>query len=147
MDRDKQSIQNARLLPSEIPGIRERVRTHATTVYQEADRYGVGVETIRRAVRGETFRNVREGLAVPQTDEVGPKYGRRATDVVSAEDADRSLEKLLRDQQARETDPTKGVVDEFLSQRGGGPEERRGPVDPMDEEQGNGGLPIPEDKP
>lgn len=128
MSRDKYSIQNSRLLPGEIPGIRLRVKgdhlrgiPSTTTVYQEADRYGVGVETIRRAVRGETFRNVREGLAPLPEDDVGPKYGRRATDVVSEEDAKASLERLT-SKPPEEPPDLNGSVDDFLNRRKGGEE-------------------------
>ncbi len=116
------SIQNARLLPAEVPGLRERLKMKLTTVYQEADRYGVGVETIRRCARGETFRFVREGLPetepLPADDPVGPKYGRRATDAVHESDAVESLRKVI-DGQAG-IDPTvvgTGAVEDFIKRR------------------------------
>jgi hypothetical protein len=111
MTRSK-SIMNATLLESEIPGLRDRVKRKLTTPYQEADRYGVGVETIRRAVRGETFRNVREGL--PEGVEPTVKnYGRRKDDVVSAEDAKKSLERFIEDTPTPPADP----VEDFLQRR------------------------------
>ena len=54
-----------RLTDAEVPGLRYRLRHGLSTVHEEADRYGVGVESIRRANRGDTFRHVREGLETP----------------------------------------------------------------------------------
>lgn len=109
------SIMHASLLESEIPGLRERVKKGWTTTAQEADRFGVGVETIRRAVRGETFRNVREGL--PETVEAtAGTYGRRKDDLVTQDDAERS-EAMLRELAAKgATDPSDPVAD-FIKAR------------------------------
>lgn len=108
------SIKNARLIATEIPGLRHRVKTKLTTVMQEADRFGVGVETIRRAVRGETFRFVKEGLE--PVEEV--TYGRRATDpAIPPEEINKSLERLRELQTSSVEDGGRGAVDLFINQR------------------------------
>lgn len=111
---------NARLAATEVPGIRQRIRGGLTTVYQEADRYAVSVETIRRAVRGETFRFVREGL--PDAEAPGVRYGRRREDVVKEDDAKASLERFMAEGNKLPADPTAPTddgVDDFLSIRKG----------------------------
>lgn len=117
--REKYHIQNSRLAPAEIPGLRHRVKSGVTTARQEADRYGVGVETIRKAVRGDTFRNIREFLPAEPT--VPPAYGRRASDDLTSgepteEEIAASLQRL-KGLQTPDEPPSETMIKELLSQR------------------------------
>lgn len=108
--------RNSRLVATEVPGLRQRIKGGLTNPYQEADRYGVGVETIRRAVRGETFRFVKEGL--PEATET-TRYGRRKDDLVRESDAKESLERFMAEGNRLEPPPEvegDGVQD-FLNMR------------------------------
>ena len=52
------SLKNAKLTEQEVIGMRQRVLIdQVSTVKIEAQRYGLARETIRRALRGETFVN------------------------------------------------------------------------------------------
>lgn len=114
------SIKNARLADGDIPGLRSRLATGQSTVADEADRFGVGIETIRRANRGETFRHIPFGLEQPV--EV---VERRAGFAVPSEEINRSLEKF---QAIHQTTASGNVVEEFLEAR-----TKSLPVNPLDE--------------
>lgn len=111
-------LRTGKLLDSEIPDLRRRVRSKATTVAQEADRYDVGIETIRRAVRGETFRHIREGL-----DDVfePPAVERRTDRLPTPEEIAESQRKFLESHRAAENQ--REAVDEFLRKRSEGDKE------------------------
>lgn len=114
------SIRNARLVDGDIPGLRSRLANGQSTVAEEADRFGVGIETIRRANRGETFRHIPFGLEQPK--EV---VERRAGFAIPSEEIDRSLEKL---QAMQERESGENPVDFFLETRAKGL-----PKNPLDE--------------
>lgn len=58
MAHQKQILYNAKLTPADVLSIRGRLASGMSTVKQEADRFHVGIETIRRAARGDTYRFV-----------------------------------------------------------------------------------------
>lgn len=121
----KRSIKNARLVDGDIPGLRKRIITGQTTVNEEADRYGVGVETIRRAVRGETFRHIRDFLDDPHIPGHHAEHATRdplpEVPADLAEEARRSLKKV-QDAQNGELE-REDSVDFFL-------DARKGKIDP-----------------
>lgn len=92
------------LIDEDIPGLRYRVLNKLTTVAQEADRYSVGLETIRRAVRGETFRHIRDFLPDPPLAKP-PKEDHRAE------------ESLQRVKESLGEDAEESAVDKFLAAR------------------------------
>lgn len=80
------SAPNARLAPEQVLRVREDYAIWvaaggrpSTFVYKMADTHGVGVETIRRLLRGETFRHVGGAPAHP-----GDEAGERALAEASA---------------------------------------------------------------
>ena len=119
------SIKNARLVDSDIPGLRARLASGQSTVAEEADRFGVGIETIRRANRGETFRHIPFGLDQPKQ-----VVERRAGFAVPSEEINRSLEKL---QGMQRQESGENPVDFFLEARKTGL-----PKNPLDEIEGEG---------
>jgi hypothetical protein len=114
----RRSIKNAALADSDIPGLRRRILTKQTTVAQEADRFDVGIETIRRAVRGETFRHIRDYLDEPTGPGLRPEVATRVPveppDEI-AQKAEESLKKVLGagNKDVEEQD----AVDRFLEAR------------------------------
>lgn len=73
------SAPNARLTPDQVLRVREDYAIWvaaggrpSTFVYKMADTHGVGVETIRRLLRGETFRHV-GGAPAHSGDEAGER--------------------------------------------------------------------------
>lgn len=117
------SIKNARLTDGDIPGLRARLANGQSTVAEEADRFGVGIETIRRANRGETFRHIPFGLEQPKQ-----VVERRAGFAVPSDEINRSLERLRGMQQA---EVGENPVDFFLETRAKGL-----PKNPLDETEG-----------
>lgn len=114
------SLHNAKILPHEALEIRLRVQSGQSTPTQEADRFHVGVETIRRIVRRETHRFVEE-VEIP----VGNVPKRRVTDQIPADlleiEARESKERFIAGQT-----PQEDAVEFFL-------EKRLVPRNPLDE--------------
>ena len=106
------------LTDADIPGLRRRVLSKATTTSQEADRYGVGVETIRRAVRGETFRHIPDYLETdPLPGDRPPMATKHEVAAPPVAEAEESLKKF-RDALDKETEAG-DAVDKFLDIRKG----------------------------
>jgi hypothetical protein len=117
MTRSK-SIRNASLTDGDIPGIRKRIQTKQTTVAEEADRFDVGIETIRRAVRGETFRHIKDFLPEPGVPgHRAPVATKHPVPAPDAADAAASLKRFQ--EQVRAPDGMKDAVDDFLRTRKG----------------------------
>lgn len=55
---------NARLTDEDVLALRARLRRGESTVEEEAERYNVARETIRKANRGETFRHLKGGTTM-----------------------------------------------------------------------------------
>jgi hypothetical protein len=105
------SLRNSKITQDEALGIRTRVAAagdaRAAQIRIEADRYLVGIETIRRVVRGETFRFagesvVSEALVQPQANEP------------SQEEIEASLARLRKLQEAEAGISHSPAVDEFM---------------------------------
>jgi hypothetical protein len=119
------SIRNASLTDADIPGIRKRVQTKQTTVAEEADRFDVGIETIRRAVRGETFRHIKDFLPEPGVPgHRAPVATKHPIPAPDAADAAASLKRFQ--EQVAAPDGMKDAVDEFLARRKGSEDKKEG---------------------
>lgn len=111
--------KNSILTDEDIPGIRHRIKTSQSTVPEEADRFGVGIETIRRAVRGETFRHVKDylpGEPVLPADRA-PHATRHPVPIPEdlAEEANESLRRVR--ESLGTPEEQKGAVEDFLTKR------------------------------
>lgn len=105
---------SASLTDADIPGLRQRIGDKVTTVAEEADRYGVAPETIRRAVRGDSFRHVREGL--PTSGKRPTLRLRPANPLPSLEEeAKRSLEGFLKKEE--EQPPPSDALDDIIKRK------------------------------
>lgn len=101
-------LQTRKLTAGEVAGLKARIARGESTVRREADRYEVSVETIRRALRGDTYRHVRAadpwvGCPANQTAQSLHRHpGDAASEAFAqegeptAEEAEASLERLAR---------------------------------------------------
>jgi hypothetical protein len=62
----KKALGNAKMTDSDVRGMKARIATGQSTVKQEAMRFHVARETIRRAYRGETFEHLVKEEMVPE---------------------------------------------------------------------------------
>lgn len=125
-----QPIRTAKLTEADVLGMRKRVLVdQVSTVKMEADRFGIARETVRRALRGETFRAVGNlAMEVPETHEVGP----------GEDEAEASLNRVLEAQKGRVLTARE---QQLLAERGLAglvlPEEGEGktvnPINPLEE--------------
>ena len=112
-DKDMVTKALVRLIDGEIPGLRKRVKMKLTTVKEESRRYGVGVESIRRAVRGDTFGHILDGLEYMTPAMPGVQ-------MAGEEEVAASLKRLaekLGETEKEDDAMTGGAVDGFLSAR------------------------------
>jgi hypothetical protein len=82
------SIRTAKLTDDEVLLLRARkARGERVNVKEEADRFGCGLETIRKALRGDTFRHLLPGKVVTGRIPDAP--------VISETEAEASLKRFL----------------------------------------------------
>jgi hypothetical protein len=101
-------IRTAKLTDEEVLLLRARkARGERISVKEEADRFNCGLETIRKVLRGDTFRHLLKGASVlasrpstgPSEDEVAASLNRFLTEVKSVEpleNPDADIHELLK---------------------------------------------------
>lgn len=127
----KAALGNAKMTYEDVRGMKERIFTGQSSVQQEAMRFQVARETIRRALRGETF------VRLVVEDELPDKRTHQFDEVLkdaAAASLNRVIEEGLK---KRKIDP---VAEKRMREMGMLPPELVAP--PLDEEEEDGRPPT-----